>query len=125
MNILKKVLLITFLSLMCLNVNAKDPWTKEQRIKQGVVIALSLTDMFQTLEYRDTNYVRHEEGNPLLGNRPKDSTVISYFAGCILAHVMISDLLPDKFRNYWLNASISFEAVIVGRNHALGVRIKW
>lgn len=124
--LLDRFLKATLLS-VCLifsgKLDAKDPWTKEDKIRQGIYYIATTIDMFQTIEFRADG---HEEANPILGKTPSKATVISVCLGTMLVHTMVADLLPAKYRKLFQEVSIGLEVAAISWNHIhAGVRIRW
>lgn len=103
---------------------ADRSWSKlDVGMEVATVGALAL-DMSQTLDIK-----RHpdwREANVLLGGRPSDARVVGYFAGCMLGHAAVAHLIPHgPWRTAWQAAFFAFEAGVVGRNFAGGVRLSF
>ena len=94
-------------------------WDKEDTVLQATVVSLLLMDMTQTLYV--SGHDEYCELNPLLGERPSRDKVYGYFLGGIVAHTVISYLLPKEYRKWWQGAFILVESGMVLRNSSLGI----
>jgi hypothetical protein len=64
----------------------------------------------------------YREVNPLLGAHPSPGAINRHMAVSMLAHGLVSWLLPQRMRAPWQRASIAVEALVIGHNATLGVR---
>jgi len=94
-------------------------WDKEDTALQATVVATMLVDMAQTLYI--SGHDEYSELNPLLGERPSRDRVYGYFLGGIVAHTVVSYLLPKEYRKWWQGAFIVIESGMVIRNSSLGI----
>ena len=98
-----------------------DPWTKDQILLQGVATTLNVIDWGQTLDIAEKPNEYHEI-NPILGEHPSRAEVNRYMACSMTFRLLIAHMLPSKYRNYWLGASIMVSGYFVGRNYHIGLR---
>lgn len=101
-----------------------DPWTKDQVIMQGIVSSLNVIDWGQTLDITE----RHDEYyeiNPMLGKHPDRGEVNRYFACSMVLKVLITHLLPSKYRAYWLGGNILISGYLVDHNYRVGLRVNF
>ena len=102
---------------------AADPWTKTQiGLEIGYQVAL-LCDWRQTSDfhkpYTDEKGKRWEyqkEANPLLGERPKQSTINNWCLLSSVGHVLISHYLPSEYRTVWQGVTFGIELDVVAYN---------
>lgn len=99
-----------------------EPWTVRDTALETTGAALHLLDWSQTLYGVRQGF---SESNPILGRHPTEGAVYAYFAGTLLAHVVIARLLPQPWRGVWQGLWIGIEATSVARNFAGGVRLAW
>lgn len=114
--------------LLASQVHAAEPLTTPQVLGEAAFIVLLAADHNQTRQIR--NFCRGKgpecdmhEVNPLLGSHPKPARVRNYFVASAITHAVITYAMPSEYRAAWLASSIVFEAVVVGRNKRLGLRI--
>lgn len=125
----------------CFGCSGSRTWTKADTVRQAAVVALQVADWHQTkrlatertptvlVEKPDgssTTYFsryRHEEWNPILGERPSRAKIDLYFVGSIVGNAAVSCLLPSNWRGAWQYISIGVEAGFVAHNIEIGV--KW
>jgi len=91
---------------------------------EAIFIGLVLVDWGQTLNIAD-NPQRYHEYNPILGRHPSRGEVNTYFALAIPLHTVVTYALPQKWRKYWLVGTIVPQAVCVGNNFAIGLRVSY
>lgn len=114
--------LILLLVLLCSC--ASDPWTKDQIYLQGIATTLKVIDWGQTLDIADKPD-RYTEINPLIGEKPDRSRVNKYFACSAVSQVLITHLLPFKWRKYWIGSNIIISGILVGRSYSIGLRVNY
>ena len=119
---LRKVPILLFLC-MGFSVPVAAEWTAKQKDLELSYQILHFVD------WQQTRYIaRHPEDyyeiNPILGKHPDKQTVDIYFAASALAHIGISALLPDEFRDYWQMVTLGVKATLVGWNFSIGIRME-
>ena len=78
-------------------------------------------DMLQTLEIaNDDDYY---ETNPILGKHPSEAHVVAYFVFRGFAHYHATNIIPQKYRNYFHGYNIIYNFNTIKDNHELGIRI--
>ena len=127
-----------------------NSWTLSQKVKEGATLALLTIDYEQTRhiatdctmehhivghitnnyaienEYIVTECIENNgEANPILGKSPNKRTVGNYFATVIITQFIIADVLPSKYRDYFLDGMITVEAVATAHNKAMHVSCKF
>ena len=100
------------------------PWTKNQVVLQGVAVGLKAVDWGQTLDVVDKSDT-HYEKNPILGEYPTRAEVNRYFAYSMAGQLLITYLLPSKYRKYWLGLNIAISGYLVNHNYRLGLRVNF
>jgi hypothetical protein len=103
------------------SVFAAEPWTTTERNKQIAATTLLAVDMAQTLEIKH-NPMMYEH-NPLLGSRPSDSRIVSYFATVAATQFIAAHLANRQWRNRILDGTIAIQVLVVAHNHRQGLRI--
>lgn len=115
-------------------------WTRSDTIREASYMVLLAADWAQTL-YIAANPRRvgwldqpgpgvwvdggFDEANPLIGKNPTRARVNRYFAASALTHLGLSYFLPPKWRRGFQYATITLQAVVVGRNAAMGIKMKF
>ncbi len=103
-----------------------DPWTKRQMLMQGLTTCSYVIDWGQTLNITD----RYDEGyfeksNSLLGENPSRGEVNTYFASLIVTHLLITHVLPSKYREPWLIGTFAISVSMVHNNYSIGLHCKF
>lgn len=89
-------------------------WSTRDKILQAAVAASSLFDYAQTQTFlRDKS---QWESNPVLGRNPSTGKLAAMVALGQLAHLGISHLLPNPYRNIWQLGTIGVEAGMIANN---------
>lgn len=125
---MKKLIALVILALS-FNAHAADDWTKNQIISEAVFMGLMVADYKQTKQIdgfcdNRTNCEVYET-NKLLGRYPSEARVRNYFVSAAVMHVVVAHMLPTDTRDYWIASGIVLEAVVVGKNKRLGLRVKF
>lgn len=105
---------------------AFDEWKSHNTVLQATATALIVADWAQTRQFvhnQPGTGQPYEKVNPFLRHNP--DIVDIYFPACIILNAAVAYVLPEPYRTVWQSGSIVFEAVIVERNHSLGVKIKF
>lgn len=108
---------------------AIDPLTPAQLAGEAAFGILLAADHSQTRQIQHfcegrVGCTLHEV-NPLLGSSPGPSRVRNYFLTAALTHATVLVLLPTEYRAAFLASTIALEAVVVGRNKRLGLRVQF
>lgn len=101
---------------------AADPWSNRDVALQLAYTSLHVIDWGQT-RYIAQNPLNHSEVNKILGEHPSPERVDVYFAGTLIAHVLVTHFLPAKYRPWWQLATISMEGYCVNHNFKAGVKV--
>ena len=84
---------------------------------------------FQMLLLADARQSRTIEKHPLVwverNPMVRKYGVTRYFAAVGVTHLLVSEVLPSKWVPYWQYGSIGVEALVVGRNARLGIRMSF
>lgn len=67
---------------------------------------------------------RRTEINPLIGRHPSIGRVDTYFAASFLAHALVTDVLPARWRPAWQYVSLGLESAVVVRNTMIGGTVR-
>jgi hypothetical protein len=98
-------------------------WTAADVARQITVQTLLAVDWSQTITTsRDPGLT---EVNPILGEYPSSGRVDKYFAAWMVAHPLISHILPATMRRHWQHAALVVQAGAVGNNINLGIRMNF
>ncbi len=95
-------------------------WTKADTQRQLVYTTLHVIDWGQT---RDVVFHKYPERNILLGKHPSIQQVDIYFASTLAGHILVSYLLPPKYRKYWQSFWIGAELKTVVNNYSVGINV--
>ena len=118
-----RVVLFAIIFLLFASYSYAGEWNPTDKILFRSFIVLQVIDYNQTLAVvHDDDYY---ELNPIMGRHPSDSTILLYFAGSTVVNYLIADALSLKYRRAWLVASVLFQAVNVGRNYNMGLKIEF
>ena len=116
------LILIIFLSIPSI-VIAGDRWSKTEIAMETTFQVLNLMDYRQTIQIpHNPNY---GETNWMMGSDPSKATVNYYMGGYALAHLIVSDLLPSRYRKVWQIMTISMASSAVCNNYNLGLKIRF
>jgi len=115
LKLLSGACLLTTLSFGCIHT---DPWTKQDKILEGMYLTLHTMDWMQT---RHADWDRFYETNPILGRSPSKAKTDLYFLMTGVLHPVVTHLLPEEWRAWWQGITIGVEAVTVGNNFSIGM----
>jgi len=59
------------------------------------------------------------------GRHPHQDKVDIYFAGTLIAHTVVTHLLPKEWRPWWQAVTIGLEGSCVGWNFGGGVKVRF
>lgn len=115
-----------------LTANAAQPFlplAPAHLLGQSAFLLLLAADASQTRQIASfctgrTGCTLHE-ANPLLGPAPSPARIRNYFLAAAVAHTLVTLALAPSGRSAWLAGSLALEAVVVGRNKSLGLRVKF
>jgi hypothetical protein len=103
---------------------AGDEWSKGDVNRQIAWSSFQVVDWLQT-RYIATHPQDFYETNPLLGKHPGLGYVNSVFIGAIITAPLVVDLLPSRYRPWLQWPGLVFEGSLVGRNAAIGIRLRF
>lgn len=103
------ILLILFIPSICC-----ADWTKGKIAREIFFAAALSNDWQQTRVIAKTPW--RKEKNPILGKKPKINEVDTYFAVCLVGHVLIAYALPEPYAKMWQNIWIGIESNSVTNN---------
>ena len=119
-----KYLIVLMLFLPTASWAETRPWTSEERAwgyaAGAVLVADWLTTRDMTKRYNEGYY----EMNPLLGRNPTTAQVNRHFAIGIPLTFLIAHYL-DEYRKPYLMGVTVIEAIIVGNNLSIGLRVRY
>ena len=90
---------------------------------ESMFIALLFIDTRLTIDF--TERLQLKESNPILGENPNRSTMNAVFLIIGLAHVLISDFLPHRYREVWQITTITVEFGAVSQSLAVGAKLRF
>lgn len=102
---------------------AGEAWSNQDKVLEGAFVVATAFDWRQTMDIK--NHPNLCEQNRILGKRPSDGTIHTYFASSILVHAIVANQLHGKWRTAWQSVWIAMEIGTVQRNYALGVRLNF
>ena len=111
-----KAIVIAFVMMFCMTVSAQE-LTKQQQTKQNIFHAVSVADAVTTIVGVSRGFV---EANGVLGPSPDPASVIVFFIARNTAHhLATTHLIPNQWRDAWLNTWIGAQTIVVLRNIAI------
>ena len=119
----KKIFIIIAISVTLIGCGHFDPWTREDKILQGTQLFVQGIDWLQTREIVDDPY--YWETNPYIGEDPTTRDVDRYFIMSAGFGMLITHVLPQEWRKYWLSFRIGISSSMVIHNYNIGIRIKY
>ena len=123
-----RILLAIFLSfalVVCAYADDTErKWTKTDTAFQLAYYTLHTVDWLQT-RYIAKRPEKYYESNPLIGTHPSIGRVNTYFAVTAVINTLVPYALPKPYRTYWQGGMIGIEAVCIGSNARLGVKLQF
>ena len=112
--------------LLCGNVYAFDKWTPRQKALEIANQAVIFMDYGQT-RYISDNPTRFKEVGcfGLIGEHPSISQVDTYFAAYAVSHLIITHVLPSKYRDKWQVGTLCLSASVVVGNNNIGIKFSF
>lgn len=101
---------------------SREPWTKKDKYLQATSIVLQILDWRQTLLIDNYGLM---ESNPILGPHPTDKEINKYFPCYIGTTILITHILPQKYRKYWMSCCIGESLRCLKMGYDLGIKIKF
>jgi hypothetical protein len=121
----KLILVACFIAFFLPGLVKADDWSKDDTLRQGVVLVLMAVDWQQTQEIAKHPEL-YSETNPVIGNNPTVHGVDNYFLASAIIKTGISYALPaGKWREAWQYVNIGFGIKSVANNYNLGIRIQF
>ena len=112
---MKAIIIVVFL-MFATTVSATE-LTKQQQTKQNIFHAVSVADAVTTIIGVSRGFV---EANGVLGPSPDPQSVVVFFILRNTAHhVATTHLIPNQWRDAWLNTWIGAQTIVVLRNIAI------
>jgi len=119
----KRWMLGILLLLLPLPVWAGD-WNRTDVVFEATYLTLHAVDWSQTLDIVEHHDTYHEQ-NVILGRHPNRGDVNTYFAATALLHLALANWLDRPTRNYFQIGTIALEAVVIGNNYSIGLRLAY
>ena len=111
-----KAIVIAFVMMFATTVSAQE-LTDQQKTKQNIFHAVSVADAVTTIIGVSRGFV---EANGVLGPSPDPQSVVVFFILRNTAHHVATErLIPDRWRDAWLNTWIGAQTIVVLRNIAV------
>jgi hypothetical protein len=98
-----------------------DEWTEKDTIRQSVFTIVDLMDWKQTQDI--ARHPNLHETNPLLGSHPTNAKINEMLFFTYGVQIGIAYILPENYRAVWQYSSIAWEAIIVGKNRQIGLKV--
>lgn len=102
------------------------PWRLHNTILQTAVVTSQVADWAQTRQivHNEPGQNRvYEQANPLLRHNP--GIIDIYFPVTIVLTAGVAYILPEPYRTVFQSGALVFSVVMIERNRALGVKIKF
>jgi hypothetical protein len=87
--------------------------------------ALLIADWSQTRQIPRSPDQGWYETNIYLGEHPGDGRVNGYFATCLVVNTVIHRVLPEPYLRYYQTGVVAVEAIAIGNNYNLGIKVKF
>ena len=111
-----KAIIVAVVMMFATTVSAQE-LTNSQKTKQNIFHAVSVADAVTTIVGVSRGFV---EANGVLGPSPDPQSVVVFFILRNTAHhVATTHLIPDRWRDAWLNTWIGAQTIVVLRNIAI------
>jgi hypothetical protein len=104
---------------------AADPWSRQDIALEGTFIFLHIVDWGQTRDISKNPDKYYEGINPFLGEHPSTERVDLWFVTTTLAHIVITNYLPSKYRPYFQGVTIGITGAAVIRNFSIGLSVNF
>ena len=122
---MKKIIIFCILLLLTnvsISYSNDNKWITEDTIYQAIFSGLLIIDWLQTKEAVSNGI---KENNFILGPHPSQNSIDAFGASVIIGHLVVSKILPIKYRRYWQVFTIGIESKNVNHNYKIGVRINF
>lgn len=106
------------------SVCSADPWDRTDKILLGTTMATAVLDYGQTMHIA-RNPQDHYEYNQILGDHPSPSAVRNGFLIGAAVKIIVAELLPSKYRKWWLGGWTIGSGAMVLRNYHQGISFEW
>lgn len=114
--------LITFILILFLTGCLTTTSMTKNEIEMEVGYSIThIIDWGQTRAISESS--KFVELNPILGKHPTLSAINNYMAGTLVAHWLITYLLPEEWREEFQITTLVLEGVVILWNYSLGVGI--
>lgn len=120
---MKKFLLAVVFLFWSLNSQSRE-WTNDEKLWATASTAVIVADWATTRDLTRRYNQDYYEHNPLLGKYPSTGRVDAYFALAVPINLLIADQLDD-YRKHWLIGVTAVEAVLVGHNLHIGLKLQF
>lgn len=119
-----KTIIMALLLAIAAPVHAADPWSKSDITREAVYLVLHTIDWKQT-RYASEHPDRFVEQNPILGERPSEKRIDTYFLTTALLHVSAVHFMPEKWRPAFQYFWIGVEVGAVSNNYRIGIKMDY
>jgi len=111
-----RAIIVAVVMMFATTVSAQE-LTEQQKTKQNIFHAVSVADAVTTIVGVSRGFV---EANGVLGPSPDPASVIVFFIARNTAHhLATTHLIPNQWRDAWLNTWIGAQTIVVLRNIAV------
>lgn len=119
-----KSILIVVLLLVSTSCYASE-WKIENTILEGMYIVSNTIDWGQTrmISRNPDKYL--EEYNFLLGEHPHKDKVDLYFTLSMIAHPIVSYVLPRPYREIWQTSTLGISIYMINNNFGIGLKTRF
>ena len=104
------------------NMAEASDWSSADIKREAAYQALHWMDYAQT-RHIGNNCDRYAETNPVLGRCPSGKKIAEYFLATSLLHWGISYALNKEGREGWQYGTVVIEALVVGNNARIGIKM--
>ena len=118
-----KILLTCILVLNSLVASARD-WSDDEKLWAVASTVVTVADWATTRDLTRRYNQGYYEHNPILGKHPSTGRVDAYFGITIPVVLLIANEL-DEYRKPWLMSITAIEAVMVGNNLHIGLKMQF
>ncbi len=122
MNVMRIICVTLMMPILMISCGHFDKWTRGDKILQGMQLGVQGVDWLQTREIaRNDDFY---ETNPRIGKYPTEWEVDRYFIMSAGFGMLVTHILPQEGRKYWLSFRIGVFSQAAIHNYNIGIRIK-
>jgi len=98
-----------------------DEWAPTDKYLAGAFVSLVVVDIAQSVEAAEQHY---DDLNPLIGDDPSKTRVVTYLVGATALTLFAADKLPE-YRRFILTSGIMVEVFCINHNYKVGIRLNF